>query len=99
MVNRADPNVYEIGQGLDLLSNDAAEYDLRANNYTIGVGSYIRKFTGKGAYTDENFDLSLFFEINAGSMKFKESGQEYTEAKLVECDKHNPNLDIILKNS
>jgi hypothetical protein len=62
MVNREDPNVYEIGRGLDLVSNDAAEYDLRANNYTIGVGSYIRKYNTEG-FTDENFDLSLFFSI------------------------------------
>jgi hypothetical protein len=40
MVNRDDPNVYQVDMGLDLLKNNDFSLNLRDSQYMVGVSSF-----------------------------------------------------------
>ena len=71
LVNKLEPTIYEVNQGIDLWSPDAATYGFESSNFTLGVGFFYEKYYRDGSTTSTSIDLTELLHTNSFSTNFK----------------------------
>ena len=74
MMNRIEPVIYEVTQGMNLMADDSPTYDLKEQNFKFGLGFYgtkiqwiyfdEEKYTYLQIYEDVSLDLTNLLDVN-----------------------------------
>ena len=100
MVNREEPRITQVEQGVDLSDRNQPVYNLLDHNLTVGISAskwrYVLKEDGDWTYNQEYLDISEF--AIASSYKFEQDGEEGLEQyfPFEKCDFVDPHLEEML---
>ena len=104
MNDRDGPTLYQVQQGIDLMSDDAQDYQWSEYNFTVGFGAFKSSmdFNPVTVSLDrhlESIDISELLILEQYSLAESQTATMMTMPDLIRCQNSDTNLDFIYKNA
>lgn len=104
MIERKDPAIYQVEQGIDLMASDAKPYNWEENKFSFGFGAY-REFSRFDVPTmslitvTKSIDISALLVKSVFQLEYSSSGIGLKEIGVRACENYDKNLEFIFNEA